>query len=151
MSLIPFRSLFDDNWLVHDPFRDEFFGNMKSGSGLDPAKQCSPLMSMDIVENDGSYQMMADLPGVDASDLDLSVEGNSIVLKAERKHVHEKKTDKVHRLERSYGTVTRKFAMPKNADMNNANTSFKNGVLTVNVPKLADVPPSTRKLTINTV
>ncbi len=149
MSLIPFRSLFDDDWLIHDPFRDEFFGKMRSGSGQDLTKPFSPLLTMDIVENDNGYQVMADLPGVDAADLDISVEGNSLVMKAERKHVHETKTDKVHRLERSYGSVKRKVLLPKNADMSNANTKFSNGVLTVTVPKLAEVPPSTRKLAIN--
>jgi HSP20 family protein len=153
MSLMPFRSLLDDSfghdWLIHDPFRDELFGNTKNGAGFDLAKAFSPLMTMDLVENDGGYQVMADLPGVDAADLDLSVEGNSLVMKAERKHVHETKTDKVHRLERSYGSVKRRVVLPKNADMANANTKFNNGVLTVSIPKLAEVPPSSRKLVIN--
>ena len=153
MSLIPFRTLFDDSfgndWLIHDPFRDEFFSKIHSGTGQDLTKPFSPLLTMDIVENDSGIQVMADLPGVDPKDLDISVEGQSLVMKAERKHVHEKNTDKVHRLERSYGSVKRKLLLPKNADMNNASTKFVNGVLTVTVPKLADVPPSTRKLTIN--
>lgn len=153
MSLMPFRSLLEDpfghDWLIHDPFRDELFSGVKSATGADLAKAVAPLMSMDLVENDNVYQVMADVPGVDAADLELTVEGNSLVMKAERKHVHETKTDKVHKLERSYGSVKRRVLLPKNADMNNANTKFANGVLTVTIPKLAEVPPSTRKLTIN--
>jgi HSP20 family molecular chaperone IbpA len=160
MSLLPFRSLLDDrldhfghfgnDWLIHDPFRQEFFGGMKSGTGLDLTKPFSPLLAMDIVENEKGYQLMADLPGVDTKDLELSVENNAIVMKAERKHVHEQKTDKLHRLERSYGSVKRKVLLPKNADMSKADTHFSNGVLTVTIPKLAEVPPSTRKLEIRT-
>ena len=150
---MPFRSLLDDpfghDWLIHDPFRDQLFANTKTATGTDLAKAFSPLMSMDLVESDNGYQVMADLPGVDATDLDLSVEGNALVMKAERKHVHETKTDKVHRLERSYGSVKRRVVLPKNADMANANTKFNNGVLTVSIPKLAEVPPSSRKLVIN--
>ena len=153
MSLVPFNSLFDDHfvqdWQLHDPFRSEFFSNKRSGAGQDLTKPFSPLLTMDIVENESGYQVMADLPGVEATDLDVSVEGNSLVLKAERKHVHETKTDHVHRLERSYGSVQRRVLLPKNADMSNAATKFRNGVLTVTVPKLADVPPSSRKLAIH--
>jgi HSP20 family protein len=61
-------------------------------------------------------------------------------MKAERKHVHEKQTDKVHRLERSYGSVKRRVALPKNADLN-ANTKFSNGVLVVTIPKLPEPSP----------
>jgi HSP20 family protein len=151
MSLMPFRSLLEDpsglDWLIHDPFRDELFGGTKSATGQDLTKAFSPLMSMDLVENDTGYQVMADLPGVDVEDVDLSVEGNALVMKAERKHVHEKKTDKVHRLERSYGSVKRRVVLPKNADLNNANTKFSNGVLMVTIPKLPETQP--KKLIIN--
>jgi HSP20 family protein len=151
MSLIPFRSLLEDpfgqDWLINDPVRDELLGGVKSAGGLDLAKAFSPLMSMDLVENENGYQVMADLPGVDAENVDLSVEGNALVMKAERNHVHETKTDKVHRLERSYGSVKRRVVLPKNADLNNANTKFSNGVLTVTVPKLPEVQP--KKLAIN--
>jgi HSP20 family protein len=160
MSLIPFRSLLDDrldhfghfgnDWLIHDPFRREFFRDMKSGAGMDLTKPFSPLLSMDIVENEEGYQLMADLPGVDCKDLELSIENNDLVMRAERKHVHEQKTDKLHRFERSYGSVQRRVALPKNADLSNVETQFSNGVLTVTMPKLAEVPPSNRKLQINT-
>lgn len=147
------RGLFNDNsqdWLIHDPFRDELFRGLTNVSGQDLSKPFSPLMTMDIVENEQDYKMMADLPGVDPADLELTVENNSILVKAERKHQHETKTDKVHRLERSYGSVKRRLILPKNANMEQAETHFANGVLTVTVPKLAQVPPSSRKLAINT-
>jgi HSP20 family molecular chaperone IbpA len=163
MSLIPFRSLLDDSldhfdhfghfgndWLIHDPFRQEFFRDLKSGAGMDLTKPFSPLLAMDIVENEEGYQLMADLPGVATDDLELSIENNNLVMKAERKHVHEQKTDKLHRLERSYGSVKRKVVMPKNADMSKADTHFANGVLTVTIPKLEEVLPFTRKLEIKT-
>ena len=152
MSVVPFRTILDDyghNWLVHDPFRDQFFGNVRSGSGLDLAKPFAPLLTMDVVESETEYKVMADLPGCNVEDLDLTVEGHTLVMKAERKHVHEETTDKIHHLERSYGCVKRKIVLPKNADMNNVTPKFVNGVLTVTVPKLAEVPPASRKLEIN--
>ena len=154
MSLIPFRTLFDDNyghdWLVHDPWRENFFKGMTTAGGNDLTKSFSPLLTMDVVENETNYKVMADLPGVDPSDLDVTVEGHSIVMKAERKHQHETNTDTVHRLERSYGSVKRKLLLPKNADMDHVETHFTNGVLTLTVPKKAEAPATSRKLAINT-
>ena len=153
MSLLPYRSIFDqsfgNDWLVFDPFRDEFFGQLKSGTGRDLTQQFSPLLTSDLVESEKEFKVFADLPGVDPKDLELTIDKNSLLMKAERKHAHETKTDKVHTLERSYGTVQRRIRLPKNADLDNAQTAFKNGVLTVTFPKLAELPPTTRKLEIN--
>mmetsp|Transcript_100355 Transcript_100355/g.197037 ORF Transcript_100355/g.197037 Transcript_100355/m.197037 type:complete len:152 (-) Transcript_100355:104-559(-) len=149
MSMVPFRDPFDDHWLVNDPFRDEFFANKKSGFGTDLTKHVAPLLTADVIENDRDFQVMADLPGVNPADLELHVEGHSLLLKAERKHVHEQGSGKFHRLERSYGTVSRRVQLPQNADMNHASCSFANGVLVVTVPKLEQLPSSTRKLSIN--
>ena len=139
----------DQDWLMRDPFREEFFGGAKSASGADLSKPVSPLLALDIIETENQFKVMADLPGVDAGDLDLTIEKNALVMKAARNHQYDTKSDKVHRLERSYGTVNRRLILPKNADMDSAQTHFANGVLTVTIAKKAEVPPSIRKLTIN--
>jgi HSP20 family protein len=151
-SLTPYGSLFDDSndWLIHDPFRNQVFKNVKNHNGQDLTKAISPLLAMDIIETEKEYKIHADLPGVDPADLELTVENNSILMKAERKSEHETTTDTVHRLERSYGSVSRRLLLPKNADMSQAETRFVNGVLTVTVPKHAEVPATSRKLAINT-
>ena len=140
-----------DSWQIFDPFRDEFFSTRKSvfGEANDLTKPFAPLLTSDLVETDNEFKVLADLPGVSAEDLDLSIEGNMLVMKAERKHTHEANTDKYHSLERSYGTVQRRIRLPKTADMANANTKFKDGVLTVTFPKLAELPPASTKLKIN--
>jgi HSP20 family protein len=153
MSLTTFRiplSTIDNDWFLSDPFRDAFFGSQVSMPKQNPAQAFSPLLTSDVVESNDKFQVLADLPGVEPADLDISIDGRSLVMKAERKHVHETNTDKVHRLERSYGTVERRIQLPKNADLEHAETQFKNGVLTVSFPKLAALPASgPRKLTIN--
>ncbi len=139
------------SWQISDPFRDEFFSTRKFalGGAGDLTKQFSPLLTSDLVETDKDFKVLADLPGVSIEDLDVSIEGNVLVMKAERKHTHKTDTDKYHTLERSYGTVQRRIRLPKTADMANANTKFKDGVLTVTFPKLAELPPSSTKLKIN--
>eukprot|EP00388_Colpodella_angusta_P001021 GDKJ01003419.1.p1 GENE.GDKJ01003419.1~~GDKJ01003419.1.p1 ORF type:complete len:129 (-),score=20.73 GDKJ01003419.1:142-528(-) len=115
----------------------------------DLSRQLSPLLTSDLVETENEFKVLADLPGVDPKDLELTIEGSSLVKKAERKHTHETNTDKYHTLERSYGTVQRKIKLPKNADLANATTRFKDGVLTVSFPKLAQLPVASTKLPVN--
>jgi len=106
----------------------------------------TPLLKADLTESDGEYKVSADLPGVKAEDLEITVDHNCLLLKAERKQSHDNKTDKVHTIERSYGMVQRRIELPRNADMDHAVTNLKNGVLTVTFPKVA--LPSSRKLEI---
>lgn len=107
------------------------------------------LMSTDLIESEHDFQIHVDLPGVQAEDLDVSVEEKYLVLKAERKHVHENKNDKVHSMERSYGTLQRKIRIPQNADMDGANVKLRNGVLSITIPKKAPAPETVRKLSVN--
>jgi HSP20 family protein len=110
------------------------------------------MMSTDLIESDQEYQVHVDLPGVDPADLDVTIEENKyLVLKAERKHVHEEKTDKVHSMERSFGTVQRKIRLPVNADLQAIQTTFKQGVLTIKMGKKPMVEEEkVRKLQIMT-
>eukprot|EP00388_Colpodella_angusta_P006471 GDKJ01019108.1.p1 GENE.GDKJ01019108.1~~GDKJ01019108.1.p1 ORF type:complete len:166 (+),score=26.45 GDKJ01019108.1:93-590(+) len=152
-SADPFLSdpFFRDSWQIFDPFRDEHFAGRRSGHGgeADLTRQLSPLLTSDLVETEKEFKVLADLPGVNPQDLELSIEGSTLLMKAERKHTHENKTDKYHSLERSYGKVQRRIKLPKNADLTNASTRFKDGVLTVTIPKVAEQPAAPTKLTIN--
>lgn len=115
-------------------------------------RQLSPLLGSDLVESESDYKIHVDLPGVEAGDVDISlVENKFLVIQAERKYVHEEEKDKVHSMERSYGKVQRRFRIPANADVDKADTSFKNGVLTLVFPKkVVNAEGNVRKLTINT-
>ena len=115
-------------------------------------KQLSPLLGSDLVESETDYKIHVDLPGVEASDVDISlVENKYLVIQAERKFVHEEAKDKVHSMERSFGKVQRRFRLPVNADVDQANTTFKNGVLTLSFPKkVLSAEGSVRKLSIST-
>ena len=149
MSLLPFKNVFDrygSDWQIFDPFRDEFFSGMRSVGDL--TKPFSPLLTADLIETPAEYQVFADLPGVEPSDLDISIDDCCLVMKAERKHTYDTRTGKVHSLERTYGTVQRRIQLPKNCDCEHVQTLFKNGVLTVTFPKRM-VPPASKKLTIN--
>lgn len=150
MSLIPRRNrgkFFEDEWSVFDP---EFAALVNSDSGIKMNRDenaLAPLLTSDLIESSTDYHVYADLPGVDIKDLDVSIEGSSLVIKAERKHVHETGTARFHSMERSYGKVTRSISIPKNVDLENVETIFRNGVLSVSFPKLQPASTS-RKLTV---
>ena len=154
MSLIPFRSVFDDtfgqDWLTFDPFRDAFFGeSLKPATGtrtFDVTKQFAPLMTTDVIDCNDGFKVLADLPGVEPGDLEVTTHEHCLFIKAERKHCHDTNTDQVLRLERPYGKVQRKIFLPKNAALDNATTTFKNGVLCVCIPK--EEAPAPKKLNI---
>ncbi len=105
-------------------------------------------MGTDLIESDSDFHIHVDLPGVQPEDLDVSVVDKYLMLKAERKHVHEDKSDKVHSMERSYGTVQRKIRIPQNADVDQASVKLRNGVLSISVPKKAPAVESVRKLAV---
>ena len=90
----------------------------------------------------------SDLPGCDPSDLDLQIVDDTLVIKAERSHVHSKDTDTVHTMERSFGQVSRTIKLPKDANLEDVKTEFNHGVLNVTFSKKTGVTLG-RKLLIN--
>jgi len=89
----------------------------------------------DIYETDDNIVMKAEVPGVDAKDLEVRIEDNTFFLKGERKLEKEVKEENYHRIERSYGSFTRSFALPSSVDADNTSAQYKDGVLTLTMPK----------------
>lgn len=113
-------------------------------------KDLIPIMSTDLTESDQQYNVHVDLPGVEPSDLDISIADNFLVIKAERKQVHEETTDRFHSRERAYGKVQRRIRLPGNANVDEAQSKFKNGVLYITFPKKAGEEQAVKKLNIST-
>lgn len=102
----------------------------------------------DLIETEKDYKIHVDVPGVPAEDLEVSLADKYLIIKAERKHVHQENSDKVHSMERTFGKLQRKFRIPQNADVDQVETKFKNGVLSVSIPKKAPPAETVRKLQI---
>lgn len=92
----------------------------------------------DVVETDKAVELSVELPGMDMSDIELTVSDDLLSIKGEKKI--ERKEDKkgYYLSERSYGSVYRTVLLPPGVDSEKAEASFKNGVLTVTVPKTAE-------------
>ena len=108
-----------------------------------------PSLHADVVEREGEYHVHVDLPGVNPSDVEVTVANGQVHISAERKQVHEEKTEFSHRIERSFGRVQRSVPIPENALGDTADARFDNGVLTVVLSKRPAVEAS-RKLEIKT-
>ena len=97
--------------------------------------------SVDIVEDDKEWVVKADLPEVKKEDVKITLEDGMLTITGDRKFEKEENGRKYHRVERGYGTFMRSFTLPDDADFNKVNAEFKNGLLTVHVPKSEHAKP----------
>jgi HSP20 family protein len=91
--------------------------------------------SVDIEEKDNEIVVRADVPGVSEKDLDVRLENNTLTIKGERKLEKEDKQKGYHRIERAYGSFVRSFTLPAAVDADKVEAHYKDGVLTVTLPK----------------
>jgi len=96
---------------------------------------------VDITEDEASYVIKAELPEVKKEDVRVTVDNGVLTLTGERRFEKEEKGRKHHRIERSYGTFARSFALPENIDAGKVNASFKDGLLTITVAKSENAKP----------
>ena len=75
---------------------------------------------------------------MDPKDIDISLHGNVLTLRGERKHEKEEKEENFHRVERSYGAFTRSIRLPAEVDADKVNATYKDGVLKIALPKIKE-------------
>ena len=92
---------------------------------------------VDISETDTAYVIKADIPGVAKDDLKVTVENGVLTVQGDRKQEKEEDNKHFHRVERFYGSFTRSFSLPENADATALKAAAKEGQLTVTIPKKA--------------
>jgi HSP20 family protein len=102
--------------------------------------------SVDISETENNVLVKAELPGLDPRDVDLSIERDTLIIRGEKKQESEEKQENYHRIERSYGSFHRSIPLPCKCDPDKVKAKFKNGVLTVTLPKDRSARP--RRVTI---
>jgi len=97
--------------------------------------------SVDISEDEKEYVIKAELPEIKREDVKVKVENGVLTLSGERKLEKEEKGKRYHRIERAYGSFTRSFALPDDADGDKVTANFKDGVLRVQVMKSEKARP----------
>ncbi|MGD0498081.1 MAG: Hsp20/alpha crystallin family protein [Bryobacteraceae bacterium] len=104
--------------------------------------------SVDIYETENELVLKADLPDVDLKDIDVRVENQTLTISGERKFEKQDAGKGYHRIERSYGSFTRSFAVPNAFDTEKIGAEFKNGVLSVTLPKTEAAKPRQVKIEV---
>lgn len=97
---------------------------------------------VDIAEEDGNYELTADLPGLKKDDIKIEIHDNTLTLRGEKK-IEEEKKEKSYRLaERCYGEFVRTFTLPENVNKDTIEAEFKDGVLKLTIPKTEQPKPT---------
>ncbi len=104
--------------------------------------------NVDIHETPDALLLEADLPGVDGKDLDVRVEDNLLTIRGERKFESKVTEEDYLRLERAYGSFSRSFSLPHSVDTEKVEAEYKNGVLTVRLPKREEAKPKQVKVAV---
>jgi HSP20 family protein len=105
--------------------------------------------SVDIGENDKEYLVKAELPEVKKEDIKVSVDDGTLSITGERKVEKEDKGTKFHRVERAFGRFERTFTLPDETDADHITSEYKDGILTVHLPKNPAAKPKTHAIPVN--
>ncbi len=128
--------------MVWDPFREMeetmsgFFGSPSFQRILPYEQRWMP--AIDMYEKDDRFVVKVELPGMEKDEIDISVTGNMLTIKGERKEEREKKEENYYLSERSYGRFFRNIPLPSNADANKIEATFNDGVLEIDIPKMPE-------------
>lgn len=135
-----------------DPFRElntlnnlgRFFDRWPDNQNPTSTSAWAP--NVDIFENENELVVKAELPGIDQKNVELNVENNVLTISGERKLEFEDRKENYHRVERAYGTFSRSFSLPRLIDESKIEADYKDGVLTVHVPKHEKAKPQKIKI-----
>jgi len=97
--------------------------------------------AVDIKEDEKNFTITADLPGVNAKDIEVHAENGMLTIRGERESEKKEEREGYKRIERSYGSFFRRFSLPDTADTDKIGAQADNGVLTITIPKHAKVLP----------
>jgi HSP20 family protein len=130
MAIAPYRPSTD----ILRPFFEDFFGPVTDGGRLGGLLRAP---AADVVETENEIRVVAEMPGIDAGDLNVDIENNVLTISGEKQ---ERRTEgdensTWHLTERRYGQFSRSFVLPRDVDAESIRADFDKGVLTVTIPK----------------
>lgn len=120
---------------------DDIFKNMEKmfnqfqEKGMNFASELRPNFPVDVKEDEGSFVVTADLPGVDKDEINVKADNESVEISAESSHEIEEENEKYYRKERSQRTFNRRIDFPKQVDPSTIEASYDEGVLTITAEK----------------
>ncbi len=142
----PMRNLFN----LHNEMGRIFGGLFALQEGGTDTEETSWMPTVDISETENGYEIRAELPGVSENDVNVSVTDNVLTVKGEKRQEEETEGKDYHRVERRYGSFQRSFALPRHIETDAIKAGFKDGVLTLGIPKPEVVKPTAIPITTGT-
>ncbi len=144
-----------DIWRSLRTEMDRLFDNFTSRFGTTPFFQTMtpffqtrldtslslPSPAVDITEEEGAFKVSAEVPGMSEKNIDVSLSGDMLTIKGEKRQEREEKGDNRYLSERSYGAFQRSFSLPEDVDREKIAASFDKGVLTVTLPRSTKAAP----------
>jgi HSP20 family protein len=122
--------------LQHDPFSSlRLFEDAVTRLMNEPRTSRPWSPAVDILETENELVVKADLPDVRLEDIDVRVENQTLSIKGERRFEEDSSNQGYHRIERNYGSFVRSFGVPNSVDTEKVSADYRNGVLTVKLPK----------------
>ncbi len=110
--------------------------------------QSAFLPTVDINEDKDNFYIIAELPGLAASDVKLSISDGIVTIRGEKKRESEQQERSFYRMERSYGEFVRQFSLPEGVKEEDIQANFANGLLEITVPKMEPSKPKEREIPI---
>jgi HSP20 family protein len=104
--------------------------------------------AMDMVEKEEAFEITAELPGLDKKNVEIKLSNGNLTIKGEKKEEKEEREKEYYLSERRYGSFQRMFRVPEGVDTDNIDASFKNGMLTVTLPKSPAAKQSEKQISV---
>ncbi|RMG04186.1 MAG: Hsp20/alpha crystallin family protein [Nitrospirae bacterium] len=137
----PIRSIFDDFDRMFDRFFSDFAVEpLSARTGFSPR--------IDFKEEEDRYSLIAELPGLDEKDVEVTLHDDLLTIRGEKREEKEDRSGSYYFAERRYGSFERTIPLPAEVDAEKVKAHFKNGLLTVELPKSEKVLKSSRKIKI---
>ena len=123
-----------------DTMINENFYQRNDGQSWTPA--------IDIIEDENSYSLTADMPGLNKSDIEVKIENEDLIINGDRSLSENDNNKEYHYQERHYGKFSRSFKLPESIKIEKISACFENGVLSVIIPKSEEAKPNNRLIKI---
>ncbi len=148
----PFEGLRREMDRLFDDFTGAFWGRSPfAPSALRRGESTfAGMPAVDVAETDKAYEITAELPGMEEKNIEVKLADGILSIKGEKQEESEEKDKNYYRRERSFGSFERNFQVPENVDVDKIEASFKNGVLSVKLPKTAEAQKQSKKIEVKT-
>lgn len=144
----PFLSLRDEMDRMFNDFLSDFSLSPFQGWRSIFDRMDVKVPAIDVVENEKSYRITAELPGMDEKDIEVSVTDQMLTIRGEKKEEREEESEARRLSERSYGSFERSLRLPPGVETDKIDAEFKKGVLTINLPKSEEAQKRQRKIQV---